>query len=129
MPLVHLVLGLALVEFWFFGFAVGRARGRFKVPGPATSGHEIFERYFRVQMNTLELLVIFVPAILIFGLYLSPYLAAALGLIFIIGRLVYFFAYVKEPRSRELGFALSALPVVILLLGSIYGAVRAMLYG
>jgi len=62
MPLVQLVIGLAMVQFFFFLFAVGKARGTYKVPAPATTGNEVFERYFRVQMNTLELLVMFVPA-------------------------------------------------------------------
>jgi glutathione S-transferase len=128
MPLVHLVVALALLEFWLFGFAVGRARARFGVKAPATSGHEIFDRYFRVQMNTLELLVIFVPSILMFGHYIGPYIAAGLGLVFIVGRLMYFFAYVKEPRSREVGFVVSALPVMFLLVGAMFGAVRAALY-
>lgn len=125
MPLVHLVIGLALVQFLFFLFAVGRARETYKVAAPATTGNEIFERYFRVQMNTLELLVIFVPAVLLFGQYFGEYLAAGLGGVYLIGRLVYFTSYVKDPRSRSLGYGLSALPVMILLAGAVIGAIRA----
>src|SRR5579872_7176263 len=73
MPLVHLVLALALAEFFFFGLAVARARATYNVPAPAMSGHEVFERYFRVQMNTLEHLVIFVPGLLLFASYVSPW--------------------------------------------------------
>jgi glutathione S-transferase len=125
MPLVHLVVGLALVQFLFFCFAVGKARGTYKVAAPATTGNEMFERYFRVQMNTLELLIIFVPSILIFGQYLGVYVAVALGVIYLIGRLIYFTSYVKDPKSRSMGYGLSALPVMILLAGSIFGAIRA----
>ena len=125
MPLVHIVVGLALVQFLFFCFAVGKARGTYKVAAPATTGNEMFERYFRVQMNTLELLVIFVPAILIFGQYLGAYVAVALGVIYLVGRLIYFTSYVKDPKSRSMGYGLSALPVMILLAGSIFGAIRA----
>jgi glutathione S-transferase len=125
MPLIHLVVGLALVQFLFFCFAVGRARGTYKVAAPATTGNEMFERYFRVQMNTLELLIIFVPSILIFGQYFGAYVAVALGGIYLIGRLVYFTSYVKDPKSRSMGYGLSALPVMILLAGSIFGAIRA----
>jgi glutathione S-transferase len=125
MPLVHIVIGLALVQFLFFCFAVGKARGTYKIAAPATTGNEIFERYFRVQMNTLELLVIFVPSILIFGQYFGSYLAVALGAIYLIGRLIYFTSYVKDPKSRSAGYGLSALPVIILLAGSIFGAIRA----
>ena len=127
MPYVHMVIGLALLEFLYFAFEVGRARGRYKVPAPATTGNEIFERYFRVQMNTLEQLVVFIPSVLIFGQYLSPYLAAAIGAVFLIGRLVYQFAYVKDPKKREAGFLLSVIPTVILLIGAIFGAARAVL--
>lgn len=125
MPLVHLVIGLALAQFIFFIFAVGKARETCKVPAPATTGNEIFERYFRVQMNTLELLVVFVPSILLFGQYFGAYLAAMLGVVYIIGRFVYFRSYVKEPKSRGLGYGLSALPIMVLLVGAIIGAVRA----
>jgi glutathione S-transferase len=125
MPLVHIVVGLALVQFLFFCFAVGKARGTYKVAAPATTGNEMFERYFRVQMNTLELLVIFVPSILIFGQYFGAYVAVALGVIYLVGRLIYFTSYVKDPKSRSMGYGLSALPVLALLAGALVGAVRA----
>jgi glutathione S-transferase len=125
MPYVHIVVLLALVEFFYFSLEVGKARGRYNIPAPATTGNEIFERYFRVHMNTLELLVMFVPSILLFGQYLSPYIAAGLGVVYLIGRLVYLFAYVKEPKKRSAGFGLSILPIMVLMLGAIVGAVRA----
>jgi glutathione S-transferase len=128
MPYVHIVIGLALIEFLYFGFAVGQARVRYKVPAPATSGDEVFERYFRVQMNTLEQLVVFLPSILIFSHYFSCYVAAGLGAIFVIGRLVYFLSYVKEPKKREIGFMLTMAPNAILLLGGLFGAARAALH-
>jgi uncharacterized MAPEG superfamily protein len=104
---------------------VGKARGTYKVAAPATTGNEMFERYFRVQMNTLELLIIFVPSILLFGQYTGAYLATALGVIYLIGRMLYFTSYVKDPKSRSVGYGLSALPVVVLLVGAIIGAIRA----
>lgn len=128
MPYVHIVIGLALIEFFGFGLAVARARGRYNVPAPATTGNEMFERYFRVHMNTLEQLVILIPSILIFGQYFSPYFAAALGVVYLIGRLVYLFAYVKDPKKREAGFTLSVVPTLILLIGAIFGAARAAFY-
>ena len=128
MPYVHIVIVLALVEFFYFGLEVGKARGRYNVPAPAMTGNEMFERYFRVHMNTLELLVMFIPSVLLFGHYLNPYLAAGLGAVFLIGRLVYLFAYVKDPKKREVGFALSMVPILILMLGAIVGAARAAWY-
>lgn len=128
MPWVHVVLLLALIEFLYFGFEVSRARVRYKVAAPAVSGHETFERYFRVQMNTLEQLLVFIPSILLFGQYVSPYVGALLGAVFLFGRLLYFFSYVRDPHKREAGFILSFVPTVILLLGALFGAVRAAWY-
>lgn len=128
MALVHLVIALALAQFFVFGAAVGRARAKYGVAAPATSGNEMFERYFRVQMNTLELLVMFVPAAWLFAEYVSAPVAAALGALFIVGRGVYFLAYVKDPAKRGPGFGLSVLPTVLLLIGAIYGAARASLH-
>jgi glutathione S-transferase len=128
MPYVHIVIGLALIEFLYFGFAVAQARGRYKITAPATTGDEVFERYFRVQMNTLEQLVLFIPSILIFAQYFSPYVAAGVGAIFVIGRLVYFFSYVRDPKKRELGFMMTIAPSAILLVGGLIGAARAALH-
>lgn len=127
MAFVHLVIALALLEFFAFGAAVAKARAKYGVAAPATAGHEIFERYFRVQMNTLELLVMFIPAIWIFAHYISAPIAAALGALFLVGRLVYFRSYVKDPGSRELGFLLSAGPVMFLVIGALFGAARSAL--
>src|SRR5690606_34018785 len=110
MAWVGIVISIALFEYFFFGFAVARARGRYNCPAPATTGNPMFERYYRVQMNTLEQIVIFIPALLLFAWRFDPRWAAALGAVWIIGRLVYFLTYVREPRSRALGFALTALP-------------------
>ncbi|HEY0767580.1 MAG TPA: MAPEG family protein [Steroidobacteraceae bacterium] len=126
MPLVHLVIGLALVEFFLFGVAVSRARSRYNIPAPATSGNEVFERYFRVQMNTLEQLIIFVPSIVLFARYVNAYLAAALGAVFLIGRALYFQGYVKAPQGRHIGFSLSAIPNLVLLIGAIIGAIGSL---
>ena len=127
MPYVHLVIVLALAEFMFFGYAVGRARVRCRVPAPATTGNPEFERYFRAQANTLEQLIVFLPALVIFAHYLSAYVAAALGALFIIGRAVYFRGYVKAAEARHAGFLLSSIPVGILLVGAIWGVVRALM--
>ena len=127
MELVAVVIVLALLEFVVFGALVGRARGRYGVKAPATGGHEIFDRYFRVHYNTMEMLVVFVPAIWLFGLYVSPRWGAILGAIFIVGRILYLRGYVADPSKREFGFGLSVLPVVVLLVGALVGAARVLL--
>ena len=125
MPLVQLVIALALAQFFFLLFAVGKARGTYKVAAPATTGNEVFERYFRVQMNTLELLVMFVPAMFMFSQYFGGYRGAGLGSGYLVGRRVYFTRYVKIPSSRGLGYGLSVLPIMIFIVGALIGAIRA----
>jgi glutathione S-transferase len=122
MELVTIVIALALIEYSVFGMLVGRARGKYGVEAPAVSGDPIFERYYRVQQNTLEVLVLFIPGVWMFAHYVSADVAAGLGLIFIIGRLLYLRGYVADPKSRSLGFALSFIPALILIIGGLIGA-------
>jgi glutathione S-transferase len=118
------VTALAVLQFVVFGFRVGKARGRYGVKAPAITGNEIFERYFRVQQNTLEQLIVFLPGLYLFSHYFSPLAAAALGVVYLIGREVYAATYVKDPAKREMGYGLTFLPTVILVLGGLIGAVR-----
>src|SRR5260370_40508597 len=83
------VIALALIEFSILGVMTGRARVRLGVPAPATTGNPEFERYFRVHQNTMESLVVFIPAVYLFGLIWNMHLAAAIGLLFIVARVVY----------------------------------------
>jgi len=100
MALVAAVIALALIEFLVFGLLVGRARVRCNVQPPATTGHPVFERYFRVQQNTLEQLIVFVPSVWLFGMYVSAVWAAGLGVLFVIGRALYLTGYVADPKKR-----------------------------
>lgn len=121
MEYVALVILIALLEYAAFGGLVGWARGKYGVHAPAVTGHPVFERYFRVHQNTLEQLVLFVPAIWLFGSYVDATWAALLGLVFVVARVLYLVGYVKDPAKREVGFALSSLSVVALLLGALWG--------
>jgi|JRYD01.1.fsa_nt_gb uncharacterized membrane protein YecN with MAPEG domain len=112
MPYVTLVTLIALLQFFFFGLQVARARVKYGVPAPAASGHEIFDRRFRVQMNTLEQLVVFLPVLWMFAHFVNPWWAAGFGVVFIVGRAIYSMTYVRDPKSRELGFALTVLPTL-----------------
>jgi uncharacterized MAPEG superfamily protein len=127
MPWVLIVMVLALLQFYAFGIAVGGARKRHGIAAPATSGHPVFERYFRVQMNTLEQLVAFLPAIWLFAQFIDPRWAAGLGAVYLTGRQIYFFSYVKDPKTRSLGFGLSSVPIFIMLFGVLYAAVKMLL--
>jgi len=128
MAYVDIVTALAVLQFIVFGFKVGGARGRYGVKAPAITGNEIFERHFRVQMNTLEQLIAFLPGIYMFAHYFSPKVAAALGVVYLIGRELYALTYVKDPANRSVGFGMTFLPVVILVLGGMIGAVRALFF-
>lgn len=125
MALVHAVIVLAVLEFFVFGMLVGKARHTYGIEAPATGGHPVFERWYRVHYNTLEQLVCLIPGMLVFATYVSAPIAAALGLVFIVGRIVYLRAYVADPAKRGAGFGLSALPVMILILGGLGGALWA----
>ena len=127
MAYVDIVTALAVLQFLVFGFRVGKARGLYGVKAPAITGNESFERYFRVQQNTLEQLIVFLPGLYLFSHYFSPPVAAVLGAVYLVGREVYAATYVKDPAKREMGYGLTFLPMVILVLGGLIGAVRELL--
>ncbi|HKS53829.1 MAG TPA: MAPEG family protein [Steroidobacteraceae bacterium] len=126
MHYVAIVTAVALLQFFWFGWQVGVARSKYNIPAPAISGNDVFERTFRVQMNTQEQLLVFLPALWIFASFVSPLWAAVLGAVFIVGRAVYAVTYVKDPKSRSIGFALTAIPNLLMLLGILIWAVWAL---
>lgn len=126
MNLVDLVTLLALLQFFVFAALVGKARGQYGVQAPAVTGHEMFERAYRVQMNTQELLVMFIPSLYLCARYWPPLWAAAAGAVYLVGRLVYRQAYVNDPKSRGLGFLLSIGPCIVLLLAALAGVIKSL---
>jgi glutathione S-transferase len=129
MDIVAIVAVLALLQYIWFAVLVGQARGKYGVNGPAVTGHPVFERYFRVQMNTLELLIALLPGLWLFAHYVSPYVSAALGAVYLVGRFLYLRSYVSDPARRGVGFGLSLLPILVLLLGALAGAGLMLLRG
>jgi len=125
-PITAIVLCVALLLYGVLGFNVGRARGRYKVAAPATTGNPDFERVFRVHQNTLENLVVFVPALLIFSQYTSPLWGAVLGALWILGRIVYAAAYYRAAEKRSAGFGIAAAANLILLLGGAAGVIASL---
>jgi uncharacterized MAPEG superfamily protein len=123
MTFVSIVALLALIEYMVIGLLTGRARGTYNIEAPATTGHPVFERWYRVQQNTIEQLVIFLPAVFLFANYASTRLAGWLGLAFIVGRLVYARSYVADPASRGPGFIISFSANAILVLGALLAAI------
>jgi glutathione S-transferase len=98
------------------------------VAAPATIGNPDFERVFRVQMNTLEWMPIFLPLLWLFAYYLSDRGAAVLGIVWCAGRVMYMVGYSKAAANRELGFMIQGIVCLLLLLGAVVGVVSALVH-
>ncbi len=122
-----LVTILSLILFYILSVNVGIARAKYKVPAPQITGDENFERVFRVQQNTLEQLIIFIPALWTFSLFVNAIAANILGGIWIVGRIIYAWGYYAEAGKRGLGFAINSLVAIALLIGSLIGIGKSLL--
>ena len=127
--LTALVTCLALLFYFFTGLRVGRARATFGIKAPAITGSPDFERVFRVQMNTLEWMPIFLPSLWLFAIYIGDQLDALVGLVWIVGRILYMTGYSKAAEKRELGFAIQATAAGVLLLGALGAIVWRLVHG
>lgn len=123
MDLVNIVAALAVFQFIAFSFMVGQARIKHNVQAPAVQGNEEFDREFRVQMNTMEQLICFLPALLLANVYWSDIFVALVGIVYLVGRLIYRQTYIADPSKRTVGFLLTLVPTVILLIAAFIGAV------
>ena len=124
-----LVTLVAILLYLFTSVRVGAARRTFGVEAPAISGHPDFERTFRVQMNTLEWMPIFLPSLWLFAIYLSDPIAAGLGLVWIAGRILYIIGYSQAAKKRGPGFAIQAMASISLWLGALGGIVWRVAHG
>lgn len=121
MEYVHLIILLALLEYIFFIGIVGGGRGKYNVEAPATTGDVQWERLFRIQQNTAEQLILFVPGMLGFAHYVSATWAAIIGAIFVVGRVVYYIGYKQGGDKRGPGVLMSIPPNIVLVVGSLIG--------
>ncbi len=126
-PLTSLAVVLALLVYLVLGFLVGAARGKWNVPAPASSGHPEFDKRYRVHMNTLEQLAMFLPAVFLAAPVLGDLVTAIIALVWSLGRILYARAYFVDPAKRSLGFGLTFFPTLILIGAGAYGAVRALI--
>ncbi|QQO14503.1 MAPEG family protein [Bradyrhizobium diazoefficiens] len=117
---------LAIAFYFFTSINVSRSRTRTGVKVPAMSGHPDFERAFRIQMNTLEWMPIFLPSLWLFAIYISDAVAAAIGAVWIIGRIVYFIGYSQATAKRGPGFAIQAIAAIALWAGALGAIVLRM---
>ncbi len=124
-----IVTCLAILFYSFTGVKVGKARQAFGVKAPAITGHPEFERMFRVQMNTLEWMPIFLPSLWLFAIYISDPIAAVLGLVWIVGRILYMTGYVQAAEKRGMGFGIQALANFALLLGALGAVIWRLMHG
>ena len=123
MELVAIIIVLALMQFVYFGIRVGQMRAKHGVKAPEMTGDPEFMRMFRIHQNTVEQLVIFLPALWLFGYYVHSLIGAGLGLVFVISRFIYRKGYLGDPTSRATGFGMGALTMMTLLFGGLIGAV------
>ncbi|WP_421736171.1 MAPEG family protein [Caulobacter sp.] len=120
---VTIVTLLALLAYVWMGMRVGGARKKSGIHAPAMTGDPELERHIRVQANTLEWLPIFLPSIWLFAIYWNDMVAAILGVIWIVGRVIYALGYAQAPEKRELGFMIQALATAVLLFGALGRAI------
>lgn len=126
-PYTDLVMVFALLVYVWTVFKMGGARAAYKVPAPAMDGPPEFLRAARVQMNTLEQIVLFLPSLWLFATGWGDFLAAIIGVFWPIGRIIYARGYLAAPEKRSVGFMISFLASVVLLLGGLAGTLRNML--
>jgi glutathione S-transferase len=117
-----LVTLLAVMFYFYTSIGVARARAKFGIRAPTISGNADFERVFRVQMNTLEWLPIFLPSLWLFAIYVSDAIGAVLGLVWIAGRMLYMTGYAEAAEKRSRGFGIQAGATGVLLFGA-FGAI------
>lgn len=127
MDLVNLVVLVAIIEYSVFAAVVGSARSKYGVLAPATTGNQDWERLYRVQMNTAEQLIVFLPAIYGFAYYVDETWAAGIGSLFVIGRVFYFYGYRAAAAKRSLGATLSGLSCYALMGGTLFELVSKIL--
>ena len=120
MSSIILITMALLGQYLFFSGSVGFMRGKKGIQAPATGGNDEFERYLRVQINTLEQLIVTIPALWICAIYFRIDVAAVLGVIFLIGRFIYAAAYIKNPPNRSTGMVIGFLANIGLILCCIY---------
>ena len=126
MEYVALVTLLLIAQYMVFTMLVGAARAKSGIEAPAVTGDENFERAYRVQVNTLEQLVMTLPVLWLSGYYFSALVAALLGLAFFLGRVLYRAGYVKDPKERGPGFGIGFVATLGLILTALWGVVSAL---
>ena len=124
---IALITVLALIEYLVFQGFTGAARQKGGVEAPKTTGDETYERWYRVQLNTVEQLIIFLPALWLCAHLGAPTVATVAGFAFLVGRALYAVTYVKDPAKRTVGFVLGWLANVVLIFRALWSALMTAL--
>ncbi|MCK6508390.1 MAPEG family protein [Myxococcota bacterium] len=119
----------SLAVYFYTAVRVGGARAKYKVPVPHTTGNEEFERFFRVQQNTLEQLAFFLPSLWLFSMYISPMWGGIAGGVWAVGRILYAQGYYIAANKRGTGFAISSLAGLVLWGGALVGVILSLVRG
>jgi len=122
----NLIISLSLLLYLVTIINVGRARAKYSVPVPQMTGNPDFERVLRVQQNTLEQLILFIPVLLLFSHYVSPVWGTVIGAIWLVGRIIYAWGYYQAAEKRFIGFGITSGSSIIMLLGSLIGIVLSL---
>lgn len=123
-PFTSLATLLAAAVYFALTVIVGRARLRYKVAAPAVAGPPDFERRLRVQMNTVEQIVVFLPVLWLCAVWVGDIPAAAGGLVWSVGRVLYAKGYYAAPEKRTIGFALTVLPLLVMFFATLAAVAR-----
>ena len=118
-----IIILIALLQYMFFAGRVGANRGKFEITAPHVAGNETWERMFRVQMNTLEQIIIFIPGMLAFSYYVNSNWVILPGVVYIIGRQIYSAMYISNPEKRGFGMILTFIANFSLVIGALIGAI------
>ena len=117
----------ALILYFVVTINVGRPRFKYKVSAPQVTGNPDFERVLRVQQNTLEQMILFLPSLWLFSQFISPTLGAGIGAVWIIGRILFAWGYYQAAEKRSMGFGIGTLATLALLGGSLTGIIMSLL--
>ncbi|MBD2335832.1 MAPEG family protein [Calothrix sp. FACHB-156] len=128
LPWTSLITTLSLLLYFVITINVGRARAKYKILPPQMTGDANFERVLRVQQNTIEQMVLFLPALWIFSFYVNSLWGAVIGAIWLLGRVIYAWGYYQAAEKRMIGFVISTFSTVVLLLGALVGGILSLVH-
>jgi len=127
LPLTSLATLLAVALMFWTAINVGKARAKYEVKAPATSGHKMFDRAYRIQMNTLESAMLLLPSMWIYAGLVGDLGAGVSGAVWITGRIWYALAYQQDPAKRGPGFGISFLAIAGMWAGGLWAAIKLLI--